>query len=124
MARKLVTTLARLLPKSIEVKADGKAVIVAGNAEENRILNYFLAAQIRDLLEENLKRYKDLEKLLTPRELKELADAGRTLSEYSATVYKEGEPIEPSEQKVEPTSDIPDFSKLNPIETTTEQENP
>lgn len=87
------TSLSRLIPKSIQVKTDDGSIVLAGNAEENKILNYLLAAQIRDLMEHTLKKYKDGEVRFTPREMKELAEAGRILAEFSAEVYKGGEGV-------------------------------
>jgi hypothetical protein len=119
--RKLTTTLARLIPHSLEVKSGDETVVVAGNSEENRILNYFLAAKIRALLESNIAKYKDAETTLTPRELKDLADAGRSLSEFSATLYQQDVTLATPEQRVESTQDAPDFNKLNPIEVKAEE---
>lgn len=116
MARKTSTTLGRLIPNSIEVKSGDDSVIVAGNAEENKILNYFLAAKIRSLIEANLIKYKDSDLPMSPKELKDLADAGRSLAEFSATLYKENEPLAVRPKTVEQEDDAPDFDKLNPIE--------
>lgn len=115
MARKISTTLARLIPQAIEVKSGEDVVVVAGNAEENKILNYYLAAKARSLIDNNLERYKAQETLLTPRELRDVAGACRELAEFSATLYKEAEPLLPTEKVVE-ASEVPNFEKLKPIE--------
>lgn len=111
MAKKS-TELARLIPNAFVVKRpEGEDLIVASNADENKILNYILASQIRSLIEKNLKEYTNLEKILSPKELKDLADAGRSLAEFSATVY-EG-PAAVSEKKAEAIPvDSTDFSQL------------
>ncbi len=93
------TALERLIPKRIEVKTDSGVIIVAGNAEENKILNYLLAAQIRDVMKNTIQKLKDQEVMLTPKELKELADAGKSLAEFSATVYKDEADLNPPGEK-------------------------
>lgn len=115
MGRKISTTLARLTPNAIEVKQGDDVITVATTQDENKILNYFLAAKIRALIEANLQRYKDGETTLTPRELKDVADAGRSLAEFSATLYKESDPLITTEKVVE-TEDAPNFDKLKPID--------
>lgn len=117
MGRRTSTTLSRLTPNAIEVKQGEETIIVATTQDENKILNYFLAAKIRALIEANLQRYKDGETTLTPRELKDVADAGRSLAEFSATLYKESDPLITAEKVVE-TDDAPNFDKLKPIEVT------
>lgn len=114
--KRISTELAKLIPDSIEIK-DGEDIIrVAGNAEENRILNYLLAAQIRSLIERNVKKFAELESPLTPRELKEIADAGRSLAEFSAEIYKSAEPVHPERPVESAATEILDFSKLKPME--------
>lgn len=107
--------MARLLPTAIEVKEGDDTIVVAGSPEENRILNYYLAAKIRAILDKAIQRYKDGEVLLTPRELRDLAGAGRDLSEFSATLYKESEPLNAA-KPVEQITDVPNFDKLKPVE--------
>ena len=112
--RNTATEISRLLPNSVEI-ADGSQVIrVAGNASENRTLNYLLAAQIRALLEKNVKKYSDIEQPMTPKELKELADAGRSLAEFSAEIYKGESEFDSTEKAAEAIPAVmTDFSKIN-----------
>lgn len=120
------TALSRLIPKATEVKIGDATITIAGDAEENKILNYIMAAKIRALMDFSLQKFRDGEQVLTPRELKEIADAGRVLAEYSALIYKE-EPIhnKPSEVNATPQGvEVPDFSKLSEPEEERPAENP
>lgn len=106
--------LSALIPSAFQVQIpDGKIVTVAGNQDENRILNYILAGQVRQIIEKNLKMYADLEKPLTPKEMKEMADAARSLAEFSAEVYKGPEVTPQDERKAEALPVVAtDFSQL------------
>lgn len=113
MAKRVVTELSRLTPKSISVKTEKGTIILAGDADENRILNYLLAAKIRAFIEENLERYQAAESQASPKDLKDIVEAARGLFESTAELYKGGEPVT-NERAVDAIPiDTTDFSKLN-----------
>lgn len=87
-----VEALSRRLPESIRISVDGKEIVVAGSRTENTFLNKVLAGQLRSLLQEQLKKYRDKEVTLTPKELAELVRAGSELGKMSGEVYKDEEP--------------------------------
>jgi hypothetical protein len=93
--------LAKLIPESLTVKKDGRDVVLAGNAAENKILNWLLAAEIRSFLETAIQKYNADDSTPTPKELRDLVAAAKELSEFSAAVYKE-------EEKGAPTVVTPD----------------
>lgn len=95
--------LARLVPKATDITVDGHVITVAANKEENSILNMVLAAQMRTMLQEALKDYKDKGMLPTPKELRDLIEAGARVAEFSGEVYAASEPIEPIEKEAEKT---------------------
>ena len=109
--------LTSLLPKTVEIKADGITVRVAGNAQENTIMNYFMLAQVRALIQENVKRYMEKDITVTPKELKDLVEAAKGLAESSTSVYKSEEaPISNKPAEKPPASgEVPDFSKLTVV---------
>lgn len=114
MAKKSKSTeLDALLPNSQIIKIGDLDVRVAGDAGENRTQNYILAGQIRAIIEKQLKSYQDLDRPMTPKEMKDMADAGRSLAEFSAEVYKGGEPV-PHDKPVESIPvEATDFSQLS-----------
>lgn len=116
--KKMVVTLARLIPNSIEIKDGERSIIIASNLEENRVLNYYTIGQIRDVLTHSIEDFRNKEATLTPKELRDLAEAGRALADYSDTVYAKGEAPRPIERTVEPAaSDIPDFGRIGEVKS-------
>ncbi len=104
--------LSRLIPKSMTIKTDSGTIVVAGNSEENKILNYLIVGQIRDLVQSTLKKWKDSEQVPSPKDLKDIAAAGRDLCEFSDAVYKGADELQkPDEKQAEPVNDD-DFSAL------------
>jgi hypothetical protein len=104
--------LASLTPNAKEFKVDGQTIVVAFNGDENRILGFIVAAQIRSIIQKSLKRYSESEAPLSAKELKDIAEAGRTLAEFSAKLYEGSDPIQ-TEKKAEPAATpTTDFSKL------------
>lgn len=102
------SSLARLAPGLIKVVGpDGKDVMVPSNADENRTLNMVLASQMRSYLQEQLNKYKDGDRVLSPKEIKDLAEAAAKIAEFSGVVFQ-GEPISNKEpaKAVEPATDI------------------
>ena len=93
MAKKPQTTsLSKLIGNSIVVKDsdESEGIVVPMGAEENRMANMLLAAQMRQLIRDAMKKYKEKEALLTPKELKDLAETAKTVAEFSGTVYSGG----------------------------------
>ncbi len=120
--------LAMLTPNAIKTSINGEEIVVAGNKGENDVLNMVVAAQMRNMLQENIKRYKESGQTLTPKELKELAEAARNIAEFSGEIYKGAESLderstenskEPGEKKVEGTLSDISFDKIKPIEVKT-----
>lgn len=121
------SALARLVPNSISVTMDGTEVRVATDKGENAILNMVMAGQMRAMLQEQMKRYKEEDRLMTPKELKELSEAAANISKFSGEIYNSSSPIEPAvddgEKKAEKADSIDDidFGKMSkPIDVTPE----
>jgi len=104
--------IARLMPKAYEVETDGAIVRVPGDAGENRIANHLLAAAIRHLLEQNIKKLQNLDGPMTPKELRDLAEAGKSLAEFSQQVYKDPDPTQATPVEALPAESGIDFSKM------------
>lgn len=118
--------LANLLPNTVTIQDGDMTLRVAGDASENRTLNYLLAAKIRALMEKQLKQYDDLDRPMLPKEINDMVAAAAKLAEFSANVYKDGEPV-PSEKPVESvTVEATDFSQLSkkPDDNRTSEESP
>lgn len=91
--KKASRQLALLVPNAIRVQVDGGEIFVASNREENSMMNMVVASQIRSVLQETIKRLKERDVTLTPKELKELSDAARNVAEMSDSIYAGSEPI-------------------------------
>jgi hypothetical protein len=106
--------LVNLTPHSITVTVDGHDVRVATNESENRIMNQVLASQVRYLLQQSIKKFNDMEAPLTPKELRDLAEAAKAAATFSAEVYSKGDGIDPGkeEKPIESDDDEPDLSNL------------
>lgn len=114
-------SIQKLLPHSIEMKIDGRDVRVATDKYENAVLNMIMAAQGRTLIQEALKKWKDMDETPSPKELRDIAGAMRDLAAFSAEIYNTTEPIadkETSPTKPADTAEDLDFSKITskPIE--------
>lgn len=72
---------------------DGQELIVPADREENSIANKILASQVRQQIQTNIRRYKDSEELLTPKQLLELAQAAHALAKMSGDVYQGSDPM-------------------------------
>lgn len=93
------------------VKLGEASVRVPVNKEENRIASMVAAAQVREMIQAQVKKWKDGETPLTPKELKDLSDALAVLAKSSAEIYSQGQDEDahdhPSEPvKVEPAADL------------------
>ncbi len=111
-----------LAPKSIIVSVNGENVMVPSDKYENAMLNMYMAARMRKLVEDHLDMYKKDEVKLSPKELRDITAAGRDVAAFSAEVYLNNEPIETGGEKkaqeIE-ADDIPfnDLSKLPEVKT-------
>lgn len=131
-AVKKSSALARLA-QCVTVSIDGRDIRVPVAAAENKVLNCLVISRARALVEEQIKKYNDLDAALTPRELKDLIDSVSKMAEASATIYsqldgslggpehkKTGDPVADAEEVQEI-----DFSKIKPAENKpTEDGNP
>ena len=107
-----------IVVKSFEVSQNGQTIRVPVDKNENRIANMISAAQMRDLIQTQIKRYKDGELDLSPKELKDLAEALSTVSKMSGDVYEGANPEQEDETTEKSVSEAePDFSKVVEVKT-------
>lgn len=98
-------TMQDLIGSSVDIKLpDGGVVIVPTERSGNRVANMILAAQIRHLIQDSIKTYKDKEMLPTPKDLKDLAEAAKSLHQFSGEVYKEDDPLPTLPKKIKETT--------------------
>lgn len=114
-----------LIGNSISVtESNGDELIIPSDQAGNRVANMIMAAQIRALIQRSMKTYKEKDMLPTPKDLKDLAEAAKSLNQFSGEVYKEdgGSPLEKETNKKKVIkmagADDIDFSK--PVETPAE----
>ncbi len=94
-------TMQDLIGNSVDIKLpDGGVVIVPTEKSGNRVANMILAAQIRHMIQDSIKTYKDKEMLPTPKDLKDLAEAAKSLHQFSGEVYKEDDPLPNAPKKI------------------------
>lgn len=93
--------LARLVPNSLFIKTDdGESIVVATSATENAILNMVMASQLRARLQEALKKWKEMDSVPTPKEMKDMAEAAAIIAKFSGEVYSKGDTVsEPKDEK-------------------------
>lgn len=97
MAGKKSSALARIV-QCIEItNKDGTTTLVPVSKEDNARANKVLASQIRALIQANIASYQG--KIMLPKELKEIADAAKTIADFSGEVYKDNETVGDSEEK-------------------------
>jgi hypothetical protein len=111
------SALTRLTPNSVDMKIDGQDIRVATDSSENRIMNMVMASQMRSLIQQSLKKFAEQDVTLTPKEIRDMAEAAKSVAAFSAEVYSVGEGIDvnKSEKPAEnqETSDAePDFASL------------
>lgn len=83
-------TMQDLIGTSIDIKLpDGAVVIVPSEKSGNRAANMILAAQLRHLIQNSIKTYREKDMLATPKDLKDLAEAAKSLHQFSGDVYRE-----------------------------------
>jgi hypothetical protein len=109
------SALAKIAPNvKVITTDDGTDIVLAGDAAENKILNYLMFAQVRALIQQNIARYADKD-IITPKELKDLVEAAKGLAESSTTLYQSDESGGMNKvQEINPTPPSVDFSKLRP----------
>ena len=112
------STLAELTPRSIAVNIDGQEIRVATTKEENRIANMIVASQMRCILQDSIKRYREMDTHMTPKELRDLAESAAAIARFSGEVYESAEQVISHEgpMKVDQDDDITDidFETLKP----------
>lgn len=91
--KKTARALANLVPNAFKVDIDGNEVFVASNREENSMLNMVVAARMRALLETTLKKYKEKDVVMSPKELKDFTDAAKNIAEFSDVIYAGSDPL-------------------------------
>lgn len=91
--KKSKTELARLMPNSELVTIDGKEIRVAMDKTENTVHNMVLAAQMRSLLQEQIKKYQEDDIKFTPKEIKELTEAAKNIAQFSGEIYQGSDPL-------------------------------
>jgi hypothetical protein len=110
--KKSAGTLARIIGSSVMVKTEGGDVLVPTGPSENKIANMILASQMRHMIQAALKTYSEKQATLTPKEIKDMADAAKAVASFSAEVYatsdglveKDNDPRVVSEEKPEEVS--------------------
>ncbi len=100
------SSLARIV-KSFQVTLDGETINVPVGKDENRVASMVSAAQMRDLIQVQIKKYKEGEIQLSPKELKDLAEALHTVAKFSGEVYASGEDVAPDEKSANGEDAIP-----------------
>ena len=92
-SRKEKLAFTRLVPGAIKVEIGGTEVRIAVSPEENQLLNAILAAQGRALIHREIKKWRDQDATMTPKDLKDLMSSIKDSIETSDNVYK-GQPIQ------------------------------
>ena len=104
--------------------ADGgevEVVRVPANEVENKLANQLLASRMRGVIDLAVSRYHQDKDKLSPKEIKELAEAASKIAEFSGMVYKDAN-AEPSGQNTSEVNVTPtkvDFSKMDQPATET-----
>lgn len=94
LAKAASGNLADLIGNSMSITLpNGGTVLVPADRLGNKIANAVVAANVRQVLEEAIKRYRDKEMLPTPKDLRDLAEAAAALARFSGDIYKEDDPI-------------------------------
>ncbi len=113
-----VQSIESLIGSAVSVP-DGKGgtMLVPTGQTENRVANQILAAQMRHYIQETLAKYRDGDRMLTPAELRQLAEAAKIVAQFSGEVYANSEhAIEPPSMKTaQPTERVPDTIDFNDL---------
>ncbi len=95
-------TMADLIGPSVSVKvSETETIVVPSDKAGNRVANMILAAKIRALIEGSITTYKEKDMLPTPKDLKDLAEAAKSLHAFSGEVYKEDDAPLAQPKKIE-----------------------
>lgn len=103
------------MPNAVVVRmGDGSELMLPSNKEENADANKLVAAQIRSLLQAQIRKYRESDETITPQQLRDLAQAGSFIAKFSGEVYAASEPIRPSQgpKSVDDAIDEVDFGKM------------
>jgi hypothetical protein len=117
MAKKEREVLAveKLTPQSVVLNLAGEDVRVAGSASENDFMGKVVACHMRHIFQKGLRKFNDDDVKFSPKELKDLIEAGKVLAEMCGAAYAKGEVLDTMKVVQEaPPTDI-DFSALNKI---------
>lgn len=114
------TALTKLTPNAIIVSDGEEKVRLPGTKEEAELLNNFVSSKMRNILLDQMKRYKDGDVQFTPKEIKDLAEAAKGIRELTKDMIFPNDALadspramkEAAEQKTE--GDV-DFSKIAEI---------
>lgn len=111
--------LARLVPNSLFIKTDdGESIVVATTAAENSILNMVMASQLRARLQDAMKKWKDMDTVPTPKEMKDMAEAASIIAKFSGEVYAKGDTVSEPKDEKNVTESVEDVSFDEPVVTT------
>lgn len=116
MAKK---TEGRVVVRDFEVTVGDNVIRVPVDKHENRIADMVGAAQLRAMIQAQMKRWQDAETDASPKELRDLAEALAKLAEFSGKVYEGGEDEPDDTPNDEGPASGPNFAKiieLNPKE--------
>ncbi len=71
-------------------QADGLApVVIPADRKGNTIANMIVAAEVRSMIQRTIKKYREQDLMPNPKDLKDLAEAARSLATFSGEIYKE-----------------------------------
>lgn len=79
------------IAKTLSITVDGTEVHMPVGKLENQMLNCLLISQVRQMAQDNIKKIKDMDGAITPRELKDLIDSVANLAKSSSEIYSEVE---------------------------------
>jgi hypothetical protein len=90
LAKAASGSLQDLIGNSVSVTLDdGTIVLIPADKNGNRIANMVVAAEVRHIIQKSIKTYRDKDMLPTPKDLKDLAEAAKSLANFSGEIYKE-----------------------------------
>lgn len=71
-------------------QGDGLApVVIPADKKGNTIANMIVAAEVRNMIQRTIKKYREQDLMPNPKDLKDLAEAARSLATFSGDVYKD-----------------------------------
>jgi hypothetical protein len=114
-----------MMPNAVIISTvDGQELTVPSNKEENSFANQVVIAQIRQQINRNLKLYREREELMTPKELKDMAEAAAVLIKSSAEIYQNADPLQNKTESTEVKADEVSFEELKQDADNGRKENP